>query len=410
MAERDTHLSEDEPRPTMADFDRIRGMITGTVLLLSTIIGAAVWVFSDSIWLAAATFALLSGGFLIEAIKDIDPQNNQVAIPIVNNKLVNRLLGSGWKFIPLRGFFFLDVMRLSGMSFSTRFDSIVILPDDKEINDPAQIYWIIDPYNPIPFVRLGSNQTERLMELNQRLQEQIGQRLRQWLCSTTEGPRTLEQARQMRDEEMLAILEKISGDDISRLHPDLTNEQIFGFLKKYPWMEAEKEARKKFRALSEEERNALLEGAKNHLLKLVDDARNGHAKIRLVDLGIIVTRFGVSNIEPTPETKAGMLKVSAADWDAQAQAKTAASVAAEAELYAKTSPIPIDATKYALIRRGIVKEKIKQNEIKLSPNVTDAVLALGAQLLSKLPGGTAGGKDTNNGPGNSGGAGSPVNP
>jgi len=65
-----------------------------------------------------------------------------------------------------------------------------------------------------------------------------------------------------------------------------------------------------------------------------------------------------------------------------------------------------------LIRRGIVREEIKVTEVKLSPNVTDMVMALGTQLMNKVFANAGGGKDTGNGSNNSGtgNANSPAKP
>ncbi len=411
MTESRTHLDENASRPNMADFDRVRAILTGTVLTLSTIISVGIWIATDLVSLAAAIFVLSFGGFLIQAIARIDPERNEVAIPIVGEKFVSRLIGPGWIFIPLRGFFFLDFMILTGLNLSNRSKSVIILPDDKEIEEEIAFYFVIDPYNPIPFINMGQTLEARLVELDKRLDEQAGQRLRQWLCSKKEGPQTLDQAREMRDEEILAILEKIKSDDVTRLHPKLTNAEIIGIYKNHPWLHVETEVRKEFSRLTESEKAGLMKSAEG-LLNQINDLRNGKGQVRIVALGIIVTRFGIGDIEPTEETRAGMLSVGKADWDAQAQAKTAQSVAAEAALYAKASPIPIDAVKTTLIRRQIVKEDIKVNEVRLSPNVTDTITALGTQLMNKLFANAGGGKDSGNGSNNPGAgtANSPANP
>lgn len=409
MAESLTHLDENQKHPSMEDFDRIRAAITGAVLIFSAILAASIWVLTDLLSLSVAVFVLLFGGFLIQAIARIDPTKNEVAIPIIGEKFVNRLIGPGWIFVPLKGFFFLDFMILTGMNLSNRSKSVIILPDDKEIEEPITTNFIIDPYRPIPFIRLGQTLEDRLSEIDKRFDEQIGQHLRQWLCSKTEGPQTLDQARQMKDEEILAILEKVAADDIKQRHPELTNLEIVSLYKKHPWQEAESEAKKKFDALSQLKQDELMEEAKD-LLKVVNAVRNGQYEFHLAELGVIVTKFVIGNIEPTAETRAGMLSVSKADWDAQAQAKTAKSIADEARRYSKASKIPIDSVKTTLIRRGIVKEDIKVNEVKLSPNVTDTISTLGTQLMDKLFAIANSRKDNSNGSNTSNVTKGPTNP
>ena len=313
MTESRTHLDENQKHPNMEDFDRIRAMITGGVLILSTMLAASIWAVTDLLSLAAAIFVLLSGGFLIQAIARIDPTKNEVAVPIVGEKFVDRLIGPGWIFVPLRGFFFLDFMLLTGLNLSNRSRSVIMLPDDKEIEEPITTNFMIDPYNPVSFIRLGATLEARLAEIDKRLDEQIGQHLRQWLCSKTEGPQTLDQARQMKDEEILAILGKVAASDIKQRHPKLTNPEIVSLYKNHPWLEAESEAKKKFNALTKPEQDKAMRDAKG-LLTFVTAVRNGQYQFHLKSLGIIVTKLVIGNIEPTPETRAGMLGVSKADW------------------------------------------------------------------------------------------------
>ncbi len=411
VTESRTHLDENASRPNMADFDRVRAIIIGTVLTLSTIISVAIWIATDLASLAAAIFVLSFGGFLIQAIARIDPERNEVAIPIVGEKFVSRLIGPGWIFIPLRGFFFLDFMMTTGMNLSNRSASVIMLPDDKEIEVPITTNFMINPHDPIPFIRLGQTLEDRIAEIDKRFDEQIGQHLRQWLCSKTEGPQNFDDAREMKDEAILAILEKVMANDMKQRNPNLTNQEVVSLYRHRTWLEPEHEVRKRFNALSQPEQDKAMEDAKG-LVAIVNDVRNGQHEFPLMSLGVIITRLVIGNIEQTEETRAGMLSVSKADWDAQAQAKTAQSVAAEAALYAKASPIPIDTVKTTLIRRQIVKEDIKVNEVRLSPNVTDTITALGTQLMNKLFANAGGGKDSGNGSNNpgTGTANSPANP
>ncbi len=396
-----------EKVPTMDDFRVINAIIIGTVLLAVTIVSAVIWIAYDSIWLAAAFFAVMFGGFLINGIVRADPENSEVIIPIVREKLVNETMGPGWFFVALKGLFFLDFMRLFCLNFSTRFSSTNMLPDKKEIMEPIVVNWTIDPRNPVPFIKLGQSLEERRAEVDRRLNEQIDQRLREWLCSVTEGPLTLQQAWQMKDEETLAILEKLCGDSVKHLHPDISNEVIIGFLKKMPFLgkeaEMKLEMKKRFSALSLEAQAELLKGAKENLITLVTKARNGQATFHILSLGIIVTRLGIGNIEPTKETRDGMLSVSKSEWDADAQTITGQNVADVAKILTSASPVPIDAVQTAMILRKAIPKTITVTQFDLSPNVTDAIREIGVPLFQDIAGKLAGRKEKKNGSSESGG-------
>lgn len=365
--------------PTMESFRMMNAAITGVVLFLSTLAAWVAGTLSGSIWLFAGLFLLSFGAFLGGSLYYIDVRVPQKAIPMVRGRLVNRLV-DGWLFVAFKGLFFLDYILVTGLDFAKRFDTIEIVPGDRtEIIAPVEVYAMIDPENPIPIIRMGG-----IDEAARRLQEQIVQRVRGWLCSKDEGPQDMDQARQMGDEAILAILQKLSKDDVGRIHHKIPNEAIVGFKKGRPLSEKEKELKAEFDELSEDERQDLFRGAEE-LLEFVEKARNGEGHFRIIALGLIVTRLGVDNIEPTAESKESVLKVNAARRDAEVQAIQAASVAAEANSYAAIKGgVKIDPVQTTLIRRGIVKKDIQVKEYDLSPNVTTAVRTLGNPLITAL--------------------------
>ena len=182
----------------------------------------------------------------------------------------------------------------------------------------------------------------------------------------------------------------------------ISNEAL-GFIKNRPLTNKEKELKLEFDKLSLVDRKALLRDAKKNLLDLVEKAPDGQGYFRILSLGLVVTRLGISDILPTPQTKEAMLKVQFANRDAEVQAIQSRSVAEEAALYASAvgpSAVKINPVETALIRRGIVKKDVKETTFNLSPELTTAASALFGPLVEAMASKIAGGKDSSNGSAN----------
>jgi regulator of protease activity HflC (stomatin/prohibitin superfamily) len=355
------------------------------ILLTSLAVGAFAWEFG------VAVFILLTAIFLATSLYYISADPPVKGIPMLFGQLVNIFWGAGWHYIPFRGMVFFNVDLKTGREISLRFTVNEIIPGDRSgINIPNEIYARIDDENPVPIVEMGG-----IDEAEQRLKEQVTQRERNWLCSKTEGPQDLDEARQMGDEAILMILEMVVGDEIRRIHPEITREALIGFLKHRTLTPIEVCLKEKFDALSKQEQDELMEDAKNNLMDLVNRSRNGQVKFKLPALGLEITRFGIANIEPDEPTKQRLAEANAAKFAAEKQATDAQSVREQAEKSADAGLVEKkEAYQLELIRRGIVKKEVKETRFDLSEEIISAGRELGQQVISAV---FSGRKDTPSG-------------
>lgn len=364
-------------------FYRLRRELTAATMVAITVLSFAVGITLGDPRPAIALMVLTSGIFFWRSLYDLSADPVRKAIPMVNGILTDSLVGPGWFFCPWKGLLLLDYDEQPGGDFTTDFDVIEMVPGDQSMIDvPNNIYTLIDPENPHPIIAIGGVD----MALK-RLQEQLTQYQRDWLCSEAEGPQDLNDARRMGDEAILMILGKLLGDEVKRLHPTITNEAIVGFLKGRPLTKVEKALKVEFDKLLPEEQKKLLEDAEENLIKLIDQTRSGQRIFRLPNLGLILARFGIGNIEATEETKESVARLNAAKFDALVEATNAASVRTQAKLNVEAGIVNTkDALQQELIRRKIVPEDIKVTRLETSPEILQTIEALPGLIIGGIMG------------------------
>jgi len=121
----------------------------------------------------------------------------------------------------------MDLRELTGEEIAIRFTTKEVVPGDRsEVAAPVSIYIAVDPQNPVQVFIVGG-----LGEVAKRIEEQVDQLLRKWIVSSTEGPQTMNQAREMNEETIIKILEGLLASDVKRIHPEIPTEVIIGYFK-----------------------------------------------------------------------------------------------------------------------------------------------------------------------------------
>lgn len=366
-----------EKLPVMSDFVSLKWAIlvavSGMILLISLIVAIYSPLLSFAFHIGSFVYFLWSSLYYIRA----DPPEK--AIPMVNGKYVNQLVGPKWILIPLKGPLLLDYKIVDAKEFALEFEVKEVLPDRTEIVIPISIYFSIDPHNPVQTIIIGG-----IGQVGPRLQKQVDSLLRRWILSTQRGPQDFDQARQMSEEAVNQILESLTGDDIHRIPSEIPSEALIGFLfKARPLSLKEQEWKTKFDALTESEKNEIRLAAKERLDE-INQLRNGKSVFALHSMGIVVKRLVAGNIEPSPTTKIATDKVAAAKFDAEAQSIQAESVRKEAAAY--TGVDSKDALRWTLVRRGAIKEDVDVNRIEASNEIIEAAKGLAGQIIEAIVG------------------------
>ena len=232
-----------------------------------------------------------------------------------------------------------------------------------------------DPHNPVKLNEIGG-----FAKACERLRGQIGQRERDWILSTTEGPQSLDEARGMKDEAIHMILRMLLEDDLRRLAPGISEEVILGFIKHRPPTTAEQiMMTQTLEQKDPAEREAILADGRE-LLELIQKTRTGEISIALHNLGVIVTRFGVDEIKGVGATAAGQDEIAKANLEAEKRKVVATGYRDAAKVIADSPGFKGDSMQTMLIAEGVVKKEVKETEI----GVSDPLIETGKILLEPI--------------------------
>lgn len=332
------------------------------------------------------------GLFIAHGIVEVPIDPPTKAMPIFRQKPVLRLLPPGWYFLPLKGDFFFNFILVNGEEIDLSWEVIIRAPDYCYINIPFFLYYFIDQENPLQYLIAGQRAT-----IEKKLKQQIEEILREWITSPSKGPQNWMEARQAAEETVNAVLEILFDRDLARVNPissEIPTEILFKcFDPQRKLSAAEKKAWKpKLDALTDTERRKL-EGAVTRRHDIIKRARNGNlTEFRAVfaGMGVVISRIGLSNIEPIGKTADGVDEVVQAGFDKEKVEKDAT---AFREAVGKLKDVLGDAKEAReaeSVRRGFTKEEIKENQFSLGPEMTQAAerVALAAiDALSKRGGG-----------------------
>jgi hypothetical protein len=362
----------------------MRVLITSIVIILIVTVTCIVSA-TAGIWFGAGIFILLLEEFLRRSIYDVPADPPTKAIPMVWGKFIDpvpkesTLLNAGWYFIPLKGSPLLDIREITGEEIAIRFTTKEVVPGDRsEVAAPVSVYVAVDPQNPVQVFIIGG-----LEEVAKRIEEQVDQLLRKWIVSSTEGPQTMNQAREMNEETINRVLEGLLAYDVKRIHPEIPTEVVVGYFKgRLPTTPQEQQWKETFEKLTEGEKEELRKSAEERF-DLIKKMRDGNQSYPLHSMGVVVRRMVVGNMEPTDETKIAVAKVAAARFFAEEQTILAESVKAEAASYTGIPGVG-DPLEQTLLRRNITHKETKVSRLETSPDLTGVIKELGGKLVEGI--------------------------
>lgn len=365
------------PSRTMGELDRLRIVITvavaGIILLLTyaiTLLGGP--------YAGLATLIIPSVLFLVTSFVYGDAGRYIKVLPKIRGVFVNELLGPGYVYLPLKTIFpfLLSYEFRDGGEVEFDFTTEERLRSNQQaISLGNQFYLMPDPHNPVKLNEIGG-----FAKACERLRGQIGQRERDWILSTTEGPQSLDEARGMKDEAIHMILRMLLEDDLRRLAPGISEEVILGFIKHRPPTTAEQiMMTQTLEQKDPAEREAILADGRE-LLELIQKTRTGEISIALHNLGVIVTRFGVDEIKGVGATAAGQDEIAKANLEAEKRKVVATGYRDAAKVIADSPGFKGDSMQTMLIAEGVVKKEVKETEI----GVSDPLIETGKILLEPI--------------------------
>ena len=187
-------------------------------------------------------------------------------------------------------------------------------------------------------------------------------------------------------------------DRINRIPTEIPTEILFKFFT--PGRERTPDEEKNWAAkISALPNRDAVETAVKLRQEIITKARNGQMSdindFRAVvsGMGILVTRIGLSNIEPTGKTAESVDKLAVAELSRQQAEVDARTRNIEAQQFRdevrKMTPIVGDgkeARRAVSVRQKFTEEKVEEKQVSISPDMTTAFERLGTLLLEKLLG------------------------
>jgi regulator of protease activity HflC (stomatin/prohibitin superfamily) len=383
---------------------RLGAMIGGLVAI--ALLAAAISIGTMDVYFGLGFLFIGGGLFIGTAIAEVQANPPQKGIPMVSGSLINHLLPASWYFVPFRGKVFVDIIPVTGEEIPVRWTIEIRTPDNHFIAIPFFIYFRVDDSNPVEFLVAGN-----LDAVTQKIKDQIEEILREWITSPTKGPQTWREARRATEETLNTVLESLFATDLNKVNnliepfgeyipteilfkhyfppQGLTQEEERRLIeKKLPWED-------KLRRLPREVPPAL-----QRRRDIIADARNGHMdeigpefRAAICGLGILVTRIGLSNIEPTGKTAEGVDNVALAQLDKEKAVIVAEKTTIEGEQFhrevrAMNDIIPDgrEARRAVSVRQKLTKEEVTEKQISISPQMTDAVREIGMAIVNAILG------------------------
>ena len=387
----------------MERFNALRHAVFFAIAIIIAIIALAIGG-AYGFLLGLAALFVAEGLFIGTSIVVVPANPPTKAIPKLFGRLVDHLIPAGWYILPFRGDLFVDVVMITGEELSLRWDIEIRTPDNHYIVIPFFIYFRVDNENPIQFLIAGNKDV-----VTQKIKDQIEEILREWITSPSKGPQTWREARRATEVTLNAVLKSLFEDDLERINhiPSEIPTEIL-FLHFYPPRSfANDEDRDKYldkmrmwevqlAALSPDD-EADVRTAIERRRNIIRRARNGNIEdFRAVisGMGVLVTRIGLSNIEPTGETSKGVDRVALATLDREktqidADATRIKGDQFRTEVGAMQNVLgdAKEARRAVSVRQGLTKEDVKEQQFSLGPDMLPALGDILRTLLSRNRGG-----------------------
>jgi len=301
-------------------------------------------------------------------------------MPTILGKPLNVLMSWGVFFFPLKHKRLLYFAPVPGIEEELEFAVPMRIPDNSEIEVPFFLYFVIDERNPKQFFIAGGLDT-----VKEKLQDLTEEVLREFLASSDRGPKTLADARESTFETFNLVLEVLFARDFHRIDAKVPTEILIRFFANR-LTQKEKEDWRDY--LDELRRDPARQDELNQQVKdrrqLIEDAKIGKIRDgRLFNFGIIVTRLGLKNIEPTGKTEEGVDEVVRARLNAEAKVILSDSIDTQTKKHVTTLMGDAkEAAKAVRVQYGVATEKIEERQFGSDAATLEGIVKIVREFLS----------------------------
>jgi hypothetical protein len=327
----------------MLEFNANRILTTIIVAIVIAIIAGVVMVISGDFLTSVAVFFILLAAYWLQGLADTPANPPMRAVPkFLGNYIAANTggisLDPGLTWYPLRGLLFsYDLLDASQFDLTLAVDEWT--PDGNKITINPFFIYIFNPDLPVSFIKAGGR-----ARVEEKIDQRIEGRLREWISSKQEGPLTWQDALQSNGLGMDVVIEKLFPGQLPPIPPNLiatvsalpgggniTLPMFIRYFTGRPTLPEKAEKKdlelKRFEVTAKKTLDNMkiadrptwdaLSNAVQKRVDFVENVKAGGCKFKIDNLGIIILGASIANITPDAAAAAAADAVAVARQDAR---------------------------------------------------------------------------------------------
>ena len=347
-------------------------------------------------FIIAAIVALI-GVFLLQGYRKI-PVTHKGQKVILGKRIEGEFYDEGWHFFPLFPYWYGYIkINMEKKTFTVTMEK-ARTPDRAESKIPVTI-----TFRPIPELLSEYIISRQEAGVKEQLEGKIEERIREWAMNLEEGPMTWIELNQSKAESTSILVTKLAKKFLPEV-PDYAQEVPSWIWMRYFSKPRPKEFLKnevKWARNNWEEVEKVLEKIKsdsNHgpatiedLEKIIKDrrseieaVRNGSGTIKLTDLGIVLERLNIGNIEVLGKVAEQAENEAKEEMERRAEALEIKNVLDRVQKFVKKGFTPESALEAVLVNMGKVPKTIQEKKINASSETLAALKEVLTPTLLQL--------------------------
>ncbi len=384
-------------------FQELRIAVTASILVAILVLAIVVGIAGNAL-VGLIAFIGLVVAFVGQGIENIPANPPTKAMPMFWGKFTGgdsgELIGPGLTFFPFRGFLFgYTLIDARQINFTVTLDERT--PDNGEVHVEPFFSYAVDPKRPLAFLTAGDQGG-----VEQKFGERVSRALREWISSRSEGPQTWQEARQSNGLALDTIIENLFPGRLPKIvKPTTLPKVLIGItdaaLMKYftgkpplydpnnknfkpgkddeAWKEALDRMESENPDMWDELRRTVQER-----LNVTNKAKEGGVNWPIADLGIVVFLTNLGSIDPVSKTAEAADEVAQARQDLEVKELRAIAYRTQIAEMKKILDDPRISTDAVAIQWGIVKKRINETQIRLAPDIINAIEEIGLEIAGRI--------------------------
>lgn len=348
-----------------------------------------------------ASIIFLIGAFFLQGYRKIPiPYVGQVTV--WGKRIDGKFEKEGWRFFPLYPLWYgVILIKVEQIPFSVVIDK-ARTPDRAESKVPVMLTFIPNENKLTEYINAGTEEG-----VKSQLTGKIQERIREWCTDVSEGPTDWIELNRSQAEATYILLHRIARkmlkSDETFMIPKSAQEVPTWIWLRYSLepkpqeksllKNEEKWGKKKWKkvdailaSLSDDDR-AQLKIALDKRRDNVHDLRAGSGKVELNDLGIILQRLNIGDIDVLGKVADRAENEAMEEQERQAETKEVGHILEKVKMYKETGYSLEQALEAVQTERGKISKSVQENKLNISPEtqkMIENIFSLGNKIAENL--------------------------